>query len=93
MRTTATGQRLAFSSEASGWGFNLGADAAWVAESIYLPESLGYDLTDARLRVRGGIRYVSDKWDAYYGLAWLSEEFEAQPEGQFVGTFQIRFGF
>ena len=93
MRTTATGQRIAFLAGEAGWGVNLGADIAWVDDSLYLPADLGYELTDTRRRLRAGLRYSGGRWDAFYGLTWLSEEFEAQRESQFVGTAQLKYRF
>jgi hypothetical protein len=46
-----------------------------------------------RKRVRAGVHFGADPWDVFYGIAWLGEEFEAQPEGQLVGTFQIAWPF
>ncbi len=70
-----------------------GADIARVFDSIYLPESFGHELTPVRTRVRGGVHYGGKRVDFFYGLTWLGKEFEAQPEGQFAGTAQIRFRF
>ncbi len=93
-RAIATGQRLPMTFDAvHGLSWSVGADLAYVDESIYLPESLGYELTSVRQRVRAGAHYRSGGFDVFYGLVWLSEEFEAQREGQFVGTFQARIEF
>ncbi len=94
MRALTTGQRVPMTfSAANGFSWSVGADIAWVGESIYLPEELGYELTPVRQRVRAGAHYKHDRFDVFYGIAWLGEEFEAQPEGQFVGTFQARYDF
>ncbi|WP_406565474.1 lipid A-modifier LpxR family protein [Kangsaoukella pontilimi] len=93
-RAVTTGHRLPMTFEGGeGMSWTLGVDTAWVEDSIYLPEALGYDLTPTRTRVRAGGLYRWRTLDVFYGLAWLSEEFEAQPEGQFVGTFQARIDF
>jgi hypothetical protein len=63
----------------------IGADVTRVVDSIYLPKALGYELT----QVRAGVHYGADPWDVFYGFAWLGEEFDAQTEGQVVGTFQV----
>ncbi len=93
VRAVATGQRTPAIARVEGFGFSVGADIAWVEDSIYLPEELGYVLTDSRQRVRAGAFYRTGRFDFYYGLAWLGEEFEAQREAQFVGTFQARVDF
>lgn len=95
MRDTVTGQRLpaiAGAAEA-GTSILLGADTAWVADSQYLPGSLGYRLTDARSRLRAGVHWAGGRTSVFYGLTYLSPEFEAQPEGQIVGSFTWRLKF
>ena len=94
MRVESTGHRVPYGSVHSpGRGFVAGADIAWVHESLYLPEHLGYTLTSARARLRGGFSYTAKRFEVFYGLAWLGREFEAQPEGQFVGTLQAKLAF
>ncbi|MDE0280116.1 MAG: DUF2219 family protein [Gammaproteobacteria bacterium] len=94
MRAVATGHRVPFGLiRRAGLHYVAGADVAWVGESIYLPESLGYRLTPVRVRLRGGIQYTGRRFDLFYGLSWLGKEFEAQPEGQFVGTLQFKIRF
>ena len=93
-RAVTTGHRLPMTFEGgTGASWTLGADIAWVEDSIFLPAALGYELPPTRTRVRAGGMYRWRSLDVFYGLAWLSEEFEAQPEGQFVGTFQARIDF
>ena len=94
MRATVTGHRvpLIYSNQ-TGVGFMLGGDVAWVENSIYLPKEFGYELNVPRLRARAGIRHVNRYWDTFYGLSWLNEEFKAQREDQFVGTFQFKLRF
>ena len=92
MRAVTTGHRVPYGFPSGpGQRFVAGADMAWVGNSIFLPESLGYERTSAWIRLRAGIHHTGRKLDVFYGLAWLGEEFEAQPEGQFVGSLQVRF--
>lgn len=94
MRVDSTGHRVPYGViREPGFHFVAGADVAWVDDSLYLPEKLGYSLTQSRIRVRGGAYYTGRRLDAFYGLAWLGKEFERQPEGQFVGTLQVKFKF
>ena len=95
VRAVTTGHRVPAGLGGGDTGFSvvLGADVARVLDSIYLPESLGYELTPVRQRVRAGVHYGADPWDVFYGIAWLGEEFSAQNEGQFVGTFQVAWPF
>lgn len=95
VRTQATGHRV---SGIRGAGqdattFVFGFDTAWVNKSVYLPEALGYELTPLRTRVRAGVHYDWKKLGIFYGIAWLEPEFEAQPEGQFVGTLRVGWDF
>ena len=96
LRTATTGHRVrAIDGGMADDGISivLGADAAFVDESLYLPESLGYELTDLRTRVRGGLQGNWRQFDIFYGIAWLGPEFEAQREGQLVGTLHVGLRF
>jgi hypothetical protein len=95
VRAVTTGHRVPVGLGGGDAGFNvvIGADVARVADSIYLPKALGYELTQVRARVRAGVHYGADPWDVFYGFAWLGEEFDAQTEGQAVGTFQVAWPF
>lgn len=77
----------------SGLSFLLGADVAHVAHSAYLPTADGYDLTGARTRARAGMQWQADRFGMFYGVTWLGEEFEAQPEGQLLGSVNLRLDF
>lgn len=93
-RLPATGHRVPLvRGSGRGFTFVLGADTAWVRESLYLPESLGHELTPLRNRVRAGLHYEHERFDLFYGLAWLGREFEAQPEGQLVGALHLGLRF
>lgn len=77
-----------------GFSFVLGGDVAQVASSVYLPSDEGYELTGSRQRVRAGLHWQGvGGGSVFYGLTWLSEEFEAQPEGQTVGSLRLDFEF
>lgn len=94
LRDVVTGQRFrATRGGVTGFAAVLGADAAYVAGSAYLPASDGYVLTDARLRVRAGVHWQGEKSSVFYGLTWLSEEFEAQSEPQVQGSVQLNIRF
>ena len=95
VRESVTGQRYRVVSdeEMTGFTFLLGADVAHVADSIYLLEERGYELTESRDRVRAGVRWQGERASAFYGVTYLGEEFEAQTEGQLVGSLRIKFSF
>lgn len=95
VRLPATGHLVPgiHGAEGNGTSFMLGADIAWVEDSIYLPESLGNELTDYRARARAGVSYEWERLNLFYGISWLSEEFEAQHESQIVGALQLGLKF
>ncbi len=72
----------------------LGADTAHVFDSELLRAGRGFDLTEARNRVRAGVNWQGERGaSVFYGLTWLGEEFEAQREGQVVGSVRLRLNF
>ncbi|WP_439103256.1 lipid A-modifier LpxR family protein [Celeribacter marinus] len=73
--------------------FILGADVAVVADSQFLPKRDGYEVQDARTRLRAGLYTTVGRAKIFYGAAWLSPEFAAQPEGQVVGALNVSFEF
>lgn len=96
VRDLVTGHRVAGinSDEVTGgWSVVLGADAAWVGGSVFLPEDDGPDPTDSRYRLRAGANYGVGDSNLFYGVSYLSEEFEGQPEGQVVGLLSVDIRF
>lgn len=95
IREPVTGQRYrVIDNPFAGLAFVIGADVAYVEDSEFLPESRGFTLTDERTRVRAGVHWENRKGaSAFYGLTWLSEEFQAQREGQFVGSVRLNVKF
>lgn len=78
----------------AGFSFVLGADLAAVANSIYFPEDRGVIPTDRRGRVRAGMHWQSESdTTVFYGLSYLTPEFEGQPEGQLTGSLKLNFNF
>jgi len=95
VRDATTGQRVVAmkSTRARGVSFLLGADAAYVASSRYLPASSGYVVTSPRLRLRAGIYNEGKAGSFFYGLTWLGKEFSNQRASQVVGSVTIRLDF
>jgi hypothetical protein len=96
LRDQVSGQRIAAlsgSETLGGWSFVLGADTAYVASSVYLPDNRGPDLEELRHRLRAGVNYGLGESNFFYGVTYLSEEFEGQPEGQIVGTLSLDLRF
>ena len=75
------------------FGFMLGGDVAYVADSHLLPESRGYTVRSVRPRVRAGMVYEGDSFGLFYGATWLGREFEAQRESQVVGSVRLSLRF
>jgi hypothetical protein len=96
IRDVITGQlyRGTENPDLSGFAFVLGADMAAVAESIYFPEERGVTPTDRRGRLRAGMHWQSESdTTLFYGLSYLTPEFEGQPEGQITGSLKLNFNF
>tara|TARA_R110002049_G_scaffold23781_3_gene84472 strand:+ start:82486 stop:83403 length:918 start_codon:yes stop_codon:yes gene_type:complete len=95
IRDITTGQRYRSiqNPDLGGFSFVLGADIAHVADSIYLPENRGFVLTDRRDRLRAGVHWQGDGASVFYGVTWLGREFEAQTEGQLVGSLRVNLRF
>ena len=95
IRDVVTGQRMPgiTGGEGRGASFLFGGDLAYVADSVYLPESLGYQARSTRGRLRAGLYYEGDRASIFYGWTYLTREFERQPEGQAVGSLTLRLAF
>lgn len=95
IREPTTGQRYrVVQNPFKGYAFVVGGDIAYVDRSEYLPASSGIVLTEERARVRAGLHWENaEGTNAFYGLTWLSEEFETQRRGQFVGSVRLRLQF
>ena len=96
IRDVATGQLYqgAGHDDNSGFALVVGADLAAVSDSVYLPSDRGAIASDRRGRLRAGVHWQGDgDTSAFYGLTYLSPEFEDQPEGQFTGSLKLNFNF
>ncbi len=79
--------------DTSGFGFILGADVAYVADSYLLPESRGYNVRELRPRMRAGMVYEGGSFNLFYGATWLGREFESQKESQIIGSVRLGISF
>jgi len=95
LRDGVTGQRYRAvrGTGADGLSFVLGGDVAAVATSVYLPGADALELSPTRARARAGLYWQGERFDLFYGLTWLSREFETQPEGQTLGSVNLRIRF
>ena len=93
-RESVTGQRyrVIYRSD-PGLSIVFGGDVAAVSDSVYLPDSRGFQLTNSRNRARLGLHWQGENTSLFYGLAYLGREFEAQPEGQIVGSIRLKLSF
>lgn len=95
LRDTATGQRYRgiAGTGASQMSFTVGGDLARVFDSALLPEDGSVTMAENRGRLRAGLQWQGDKAAVFYGLTYLTPEFDEQPEGQFLGSvnFNLRF--
>ncbi|MEO0938210.1 MAG: lipid A-modifier LpxR family protein [Pseudomonadota bacterium] len=95
VRDTVTGQRYAaVHAKGAGTRWILGGDIAYVGSSVFLPTDTGPAPENTRTRLRAGVQWQTQSGArGFYGLTWLSEEFEDQPEGQLTGSFNLRVQF
>lgn len=94
VRDPVTGQRYrAIYEQAPGFSYVLGGDVSFVENSALLPEDRGYKVEQMRTRVRAGLHWQGEQNSTFYGLTYLSEEFDGQPEGQVVGSIRLKISF
>lgn len=95
LRDATTGQRYrAVPGERTpALSFTLGGDVAHVFGSALLPQGGPALARDTRGRMRAGMAWQGEKSSAFYGLTYLSPEFQSQPEGQVVGSVNFNFRF
>jgi hypothetical protein len=95
LRDVSTGQRFrgVAGTIATGISVVMGGDIARVFDSVYLPEGEAVDLRDTRHRLRAGVQWQGEKSSAFYGVTYLSPEFDQQDEGQVVGALALNFRF
>ncbi|MGR3492271.1 MAG: lipid A-modifier LpxR family protein [Shimia sp.] len=93
-RDYATGTLLsADRTDKTGLTLLMGADVAYIADSALLPEDTGPAHTDTRVRARAGVALDRERFDVFYGLTYLGEEFEGQQGGQVLGSIRLSLDF
>lgn len=70
-----------------------GFDAAYVADSAYIPNSGAVSLKHERYRARLGLNWEAKYGTLFYGATYLSREFDQQPESQVVGSVSFKIWF
>lgn len=76
-----------------GMSFIVGGDIARVFDSVLLPSDGVATLTEDRSRLRAGMHWQGEKASMFYGVTYLSKEFDQQPEGQLVGGLNLNLKF
>ncbi len=73
--------------------FTLGGDVAKVFDSAYLPSGGAAVASDTRTRIRAGVQWQGERASAFYGITYLSPEFDSQSQGQLVGSLNLNLRF
>lgn len=94
LRDPVTGQpyRAIPGDVSPGLTVTLGGDLARVFDSALLPAG-GPQAEPERARLRAGLAWQGKTASAFYGLTWLSEEFDTQAEPQLVGALSLSLRF
>ncbi len=94
VRDKITGQRYrTMRKSPKGFSAVFGVDAAYVADSAYIPNSGTVSLKHERYRARLGLNWEAKYGTFFYGATYLSREFDPQPEGQVVGSLNFKIWF
>lgn len=95
VRESVTGQRYRTveGTRDQSVSFILGGDVARVFDSALLPENGVATLSEDRSRLRAGVHWQGEKASLFYGVTYLSKEFDQQPEGQLVGGLNLNVKF
>lgn len=95
LRDDTTGQRYRgiAGTGGSAMSLTLGGDVAHVFGSDYLPNGGGAVATATRARLRAGLAWQGQRSSAFYGVTYLTPEFDSQPEGQLVGSVNLNLRF
>jgi hypothetical protein len=95
VRDSVTGQRVEGIAGTDGQGLSLtvGGDIARMYDSELLPDGGAANLSDTRARLRAGVNWQGKSSELFYGVTWLGEEFDSQPDDQLVGSLRLRLRF
>lgn len=95
IRDSVTGQRYRAveGSRNDGFSLTVGGDFAQVFDSALLPAGGAATMSDDRYRLRAGLHWQGKRASTFYGVTYLSPEFDQQPEGQMVGALSLNLRF
>lgn len=71
----------------------LGGDISRVFGSALLPSGGAAEMKDNRSRLRAGMQWQGTKASVFYGVTYLSPEFDSQDEGQVLGALNLHLRF
>lgn len=91
--TTGLRYRGVQGNPAQGVSLVLGADTGRVFDSAFLPAGGAVTLSDRRDRLRAGLNWQGKRASVFYGVTYLSPEFEEQDEGQVLGALNLSLRF
>lgn len=94
LRDPVTGQRYRAveGTRDDGFSLTMGGDYAQVFDSALFPSG-GTAMSDDRYRLRAGVHWQGKRASTFYGVTYLSPEFDKQPEGQMVGALSLNLRF
>ena len=95
LRDITTGQRYrgVKGIRQDGLSLSVGADVAQVFDSGLLPSGGAVTAADTRYRMRAGLQWQAKGATAFYGVTYLSPEFDQQDQGQVVGALSLNLRF
>lgn len=95
LRDATTGQRYrgVKGTRQDGLSLSLGADVAQVFDTALLPSTGSITASDTRYRMRAGLQWQAKGATAFYGVSYLSPEFDQQDQGQVVGALSLNLRF
>jgi len=69
--------------------FLLGADYTYVTHSDFFPDWSDVEMSNSRFRARAGVQVAIRKVSTFFGLTYLSKEFESQVESQTIVVISL----
>lgn len=95
LRDPATGlrYRAVEGDRSTGLSLTVGADFAQVFSSALLPAGGDVTMSDTRSRLRAGLQWEGERASVFYGVSYLSPEFDEQQGGQTVGALNVNLRF
>lgn len=94
VRDTVTGQLYTVIPDSKpSFYVSFGADTAKIGRSVFFQDPTIATALPNRHRVRASLNWGAGRAFGFFGLTWLSPEFEGQKSGQIVGSWQTQIKF